>query len=516
MRHRAIDRTMSHVSHRSLSYRCPLQAQTPGLSGASIEDITLQTAHINAGKAQVPSRTNRKKGASGIGAELRLRGRGVLHNVVQTPISSLAPAQRNPRKHSAQQIHRLAAGISAHGFLVPILIDPSGTVVLGHGRLQAARQLGLTTVPTITVAGMSAAQLRAFAIAENRLSDLATWDNDLLRQELIELIDLKIDIEDTAFSTGEVDILLDNAELRELDREDVPLPPPAPTPITRPGDLWHLNGHRLYCGDATEPESYRVLMRDAKADVVFTDPPYNVPVDGHVSGLGKVRHREFVMGAGEMSPAQFVRFLTTIFALLARHGRRGSIHYVCCSWHHLHEFLTAGYEAYSSLKNLCVWNKENAGMGSFYRSKHELVLVFQGGAGRFQNNVRLGADGRYRTNVWDYPGQNGFRAGRMDELAMHPTVKPLAMVADALRDCSKRGDLVLDPFVGSGTTILAAERTGRIAAAMEIDPAYADVCIQRWQAATQGPAVLEGDGRTFEQIRAARSSDHAASWQEVE
>ena len=335
----------------------------------------------------------------------------------------------------------------------------------------------------------------------------------MLRQELADLIELQVDIEETAFSTGEVDIRLDGGNGQDSSQDDVPAPLPEATSVSREGDIWRLDGHRLMCGDATQPDAYRRLLGDLKASVVFADPPYNVPVDGHVGGLGNVRHREFTMASGEMSPAQFMRFLATVFALLGRHSRRGSIHYICCSWHHLHEFLAAGYEAYSAFKNLCVWNKDNAGMGSFYRSKHELVLVFQSGVGRFQNNVRLGAEGRYRTNVWDYPGQNSFRKGRMDELAMHPTVKPLALVADAIRDCSKRNDLVLDPFSGSGTTILAAHRTGRIAAAMEIDPAYVDVAIKRWQDMAKLEAVLEGDGRTFEEVRAARLGDDSASSQ---
>jgi DNA modification methylase len=342
----------------------------------------------------------------------------------------------------------------------------------------------MTEVPTLTVSGLTSSQIRAFAIAENRLSDLAGWDYDLLRLEFRQLIDLEIDIEQTAFSTGEVDILLDNADDTQCPEDDV-LPSISEGPVvSREGDLWRLGPHRLLCGDATSGSAFKLLLGKHVASAVFADPPYNVPIDGHVSGLGRVKHREFAMARGEMSSAQFADFLTTVFRHLASHSHRGSIHYICMDWRHLREVLAAGYGVYSDFKNLCVWNKDNAGMGSFYRSKHELVLVFQSGSGRFQNNVALGATGRYPTNVWDYPGMNSIREGRMEELAMHPTVKPLALVADAIRDCCKRQDLVLDPFAGSGTTILAAHRTGRVCAAMEIDPAYVDVAIRRWEAIT--------------------------------
>ena len=425
-------------------------------------------------------------------------------NVMQVAIDALILNPKNARKHSDEQIRRLESCIRTHGFLVPLLIDDSRNVVLGHGRLLAARKAGMTEVPTLIVSGLTATQVRTFAIAENRLSDLASWDNDMLRLEMRDLLDLEVNIEDTAFSTGKVDILLDGAGHQGSADDDV-VPALAPgEPVTRKGDLWLLGPHRLMCGDATNAADYERLLENLKANVVFTDPPYNVPIDGHVGGLGKIKHREFAMASGEMSSEQFTRFLTTVFALLARHSRRGSIHFICMDWRHLREVLAAGHEVYSDFKNLCVWNKDNAGMGSLYRSKHELVLVFQNGAGRFQNNVSLGATGRYRTNVWDYPGINTLRNGRMDELAMHPTVKPLALVADAIRDCSRRNDLILDPFAGSGTTILAARRTGRVAAAMEIDPGYVDVAIQRWENATNTPATLVGSAETFVDVRAAR------------
>ena len=448
--------------------------------------------------------SSRRQYASGLVAgDKPLFAGGLLPSVVLLPLDTLVLNPANARKHSREQLHRLEACIGTYGFLVPVLIDEVRNVVLGHGRVAAARQLGMKEVPTLTVTGLSREQVRAFAIAENRLSDLATWDYDKLRIELASLIEFEVDIENTAFSTGEADIILDGGG-HQNDRDD-DLPSAALGPaVSRPGDLYLLGQHRLLCGDATLAGSYKVLLGDLKASVGFADPPYNVPIDGHVGGLGKVKHRDFPMAVGEMSAAEFTEFLETVFTRLAAYSHQGSIHFICMDWRHLREVLDAGYEAYTELKNVCVWNKDNAGMGSFYRSKHELVLVFQNGSGRFQNNVRLGASGRYRTNVWDYPGMTSIGKGRSEELGMHPTVKPLALVADAIRDCSRRNDLVLDPFAGSGTTILAAHRTGRVAAAIELDPLYVDVTIARWERATKIPATLAGSGQTFAEVRAER------------
>lgn len=435
----------------------------------------------------------------------KLLAGNLLTSVVLLSVEALALNPRNARKHSIEQIRRLRACIEKFGFLVPVLIDESRNVVLGHGRLMAARQLEMKEVPTLTVSGLTENQIRAFAIAENRLSELGEWDYDMLRIEFAELLNLNVDIEETAFSTGEVDLLLDGPGTRSKD-DDEPLPLIEKEPVSREGDLWLLDQHRLLCGDALRADNYSLLLGGKKAGLVFSDPPYNVPIEGHVGGLGRVRHRDFPMGSGEMTTEQFTHFLTISFQHLTQHSRRGSIHYICMDWRHLKEILAAGQEVYSELKNLCVWNKDNAGMGSLYRSKHELILVFQNGLARLQNNVNLGVNGRYRTNVWDYPGMSSTRKGRMQELAMHPTVKPLALIADAIRDCSKRKDVVLDPFVGSGTTILAAHRTGRVAAAMELDPLYVDVAIRRWEIATGIPAVLVGSGESFKEVQASRSS----------
>jgi DNA modification methylase len=273
-------------------------------------------------------------------------------------------------------------------------------------------------------------------------------------------------------------------------------------PVCLPDDVWLAGGHRITCGDARDAAVYERLMQQEQAFMAFTDPPYNVRISGHVGGRGRTKHREFAVASGELSSSQFKAFLEQTLGLCAQHSVDGSIHYVCMDWRHSGELLTAGHAVYDELKNICVWVKTNAGQGSFYRSQHELVFVFKNGAAEHLNTFELGQHGRTRTNVWNYAGVNSFRAGRMDELQMHPTVKPTALVVDAMKDCSKRGSIVLDAFLGSGTTLVAAEQIGRRAYGIELDPAYVDVSIERWQRLTKRDAILEGTSLTFDEIRA--------------
>ncbi len=299
--------------------------------------------------------------------------------------------------------------------------------------------------------------------------------------------------------------MIEEVQHKKNDRAD--LVPPLATDgsnCIRPGDVFKVGRHRLMCGDARSADDFHQLMGSRKACMVSTDPPYNVRIDGHVSGLGKVRHREFAMASGEMTAASYVAFLKDVLWNLAVVSKDGSIHFICIDWRHVEDLLAAAREVYSELKNICVWNKTNAGMGSLYRSKHELVCVFKKGKAPHTNNIELGRHGRYRTNVWDYAGVNTFGAERDAALAMHPTVKPVAMVADAILDCSRRGDVVLDCFAGSGTTIMAAERTGRRAHAMELDPAYVETAIRRWQDYTGETAIHTGTGLTLDLLRDQR------------
>lgn len=418
------------------------------------------------------------------------------------PCAQVNLAGSNPRKHPKSQIKKLAESISRFGFVVPLIVDEENYVIAGEGCLLAARQLGLPEVPTICMSDLSASDKTALRVALNRLAELSEWDDECLKLELETLLaDPAYPIEITGFEVADIDALLLPAELAER-LEEVPEPPAAPVSLL--GDLWTIGNHRVLCGDATDPAALERLMAGKTASMVFIDPPYNVPIGGHVSGRGKVKHREFVMGAGEMSDAEFAGFLAKVFKALTNVSADGSIHFVCMDWRHMREVLTAGDQAYTDLKNVITWVKGNAGMGSFYRSQHELIFVFKSGLAPHINNFGLGGK-RYRTNVWNYAGANGFRKGREEDLAAHPTVKPIAMVADAIKDCSRRGDIIVDSFLGSGTTALAAHRTGRIGYGIELDPAYVDLIVSRIEKET-GEKAVSADGLTFAETKVLRSA----------
>lgn len=413
-------------------------------------------------------------------------------------LADCRPLGRDTRRHSPQQVRKLAASIERFGFVLPILVDAGQRVIAGWGLVLAARQLGFAQVPAVSVVDLSEPELRMLRLALNRLAEDSKWDGDALRLEFADVLEIapQIELETSGFETGEIDILLDGCGIDEED--DLPELEEEAAPTTRVGDLWHLGEHCLYCGDALQADSYARVLGSDTADMMFSDPPYNVRIEGHASGLGAVKHRNFAMASGELSPGEFQAFLKTSLDLAARHSKDGTIHFVCMDWRHLREVLAAGYEVYGRLQNLCVWNKSSAGMGSLYRSKHELVLVFKVGRGAHINNVALGRHGRNRTNVWEYVSQNALRRGGKSKLALHPTVKPVAMVADAIRDCSNRGSLILDPFSGAGTTLIAAERTGRRARLIELNPQFVDVSIERWQRLTGGAAHHAVSGKLFE------------------
>ena len=429
-----------------------------------------------------------------------------MHSIEELPPASLRPYARNPRRHSAKQIRQIADSIRTFGFTNPVLISDDGEIIAGHGRVEAALQLQMASVPVLRLSHLSEAERRAYVIADNKLALNAGWDQELLALELQGLIDLDFDVTLTGFSLAETDLALD--ALRESDEaqtgpEDV-IPKVQKASVSRPGDLWSLGRHRLLCGDARKPEDYGRVLAGKTADLIFTDPPYNVPIDGHVTGLGRIRHREFAMGVGEMSEAEFTSFLTETLGGAAKVCRDGAIAFVCMDWRHIAELIAAGKAVFFEMKNLCVWAKTNGGMGTFYRSRHELIAVFKVGDGPHTNTFGLGESGRYRTNVWEYPGASSLGRGRDEALAMHPTVKPAALVADAIRDCSRRGELVLDPFAGSGTTLIAAEVCGRKAALIEYDPLYCDTIIRRYEALTGKPAVVAESDETFEAVTAER------------
>ncbi|MCW1401612.1 site-specific DNA-methyltransferase [Novosphingobium sp. MW5] len=428
------------------------------------------------------------------------------HKLVHLDPSCLKPHPDNPRTHSKEQVRKIAASIRRFGFRNPVLVDDENRVIAGHGRLLAAAELKLASVPVIQLSGMSEAERRAYIIADNRLAECAGWDEARLASELaaIASFDPEFDLALTGFDGGALERLLEQAISGPAGADSEPeIDPDAPL-VSRTGDIWILGNHRLVVGDARDPAVLDVLMVGERAQMVITDPPYNVPINGHVCGLGKVRHAEFAMAAGEMNSSQFQAFLEATLGNMARFSRDGSIHFVFMDWRHMKEILAAGDAVYDELKNLVVWNKDNGGMGAFYRSKHELVFVFKKGKAKHVNNFELGQHGRYRTNVWDYPGISSVGHDRDDQLTMHPTVKPVALIADAIRDCSKRGGIVLDAFGGSGTTLIASEETGRKARLVEFDPRYADVTIRRWQAMTGKPAIHEGSGVPFDDLQGRR------------
>ncbi|WIG52187.1 MAG: DNA methylase N-4/N-6 [Afipia sp.] len=421
-------------------------------------------------------------------------------------LSSLKQNTRNARTHSKKQISQIASSIRTFGWTQPILADDQGNVIAGHGRLAAALELKLRTAPVIYCNGLTEIQKRALAVADNKIAANAGWDREILAAELGELAtllpEINLDLQITGFEAAEIDNLMMDFVDRESEPADI-IPDVEARAVSRTGDLWELGNHRLLCGDSRNADHLKALMGEDHAAMVFTDPPYNVRI-GSVQGRGKIKHREFAAASGEMSRAEFTEFLARWMLVVARYTEDGAIVFCCMDWRHLAECLAAGEEAFTELKNIIAWVKSNAGQGSFYRSQHELILVFKNGDAPHQNNIELGKHGRSRSNVWQYAGVNSFRKDRLSDLAVHPTVKPVALVADAMRDCSRRGDIVLDPFMGSGTTILAAEKVGRKAFGIEIDPRYVDVAIRRWQDFTKRDAILESTGQTFEEVATER------------
>lgn len=404
-------------------------------------------------------------------------------NIEYRPTSSLTPYINNARIHPRKQLEQIKLSIKTNGFTNPILADKAGVIIAGHGRLIAARELGLESVPVIELATLSDAQVRALRLADNKIALNSGWDVDLLRLELGELRsnDIEVDLGSTGFSSGEIDVLLNP----KADPDDDAIPAALAEPETKPGDIWELGDHLVGCGDARDADFLLKLVGpDEKIDCAFLDPPYNVQIQGHANV--KSKHREFAMASGEMDTGAFRSFLADALGNCIRVSRGGAVHFVCMDWRHLEDLRAAADDLYGAQLNLCVWNKSNAGMGSLYRSKHELVSVYRVGDAAHFNAVELGRHGRNRTNVWDYASVNTFQGSKRGDLDLHPTVKPTALVADSIQDVTRPGELVLDVFLGSGTTLIASERTGRRFRGVELDPAYVDVAIERWVAMTGG------------------------------
>jgi DNA modification methylase len=406
-------------------------------------------------------------------------------------LTVLHPYPGNARIHSKGQIKKIADQVVGIGWINPIITDEHGMILSGHGRYQAALLAGLTHVPTIQIPGLTEAEKRSHILADNRLSDESAFSKAQLKIELAGLIELGDDLSFTGFDTLEIDNVLSFDDPGPSD--NVHLPDEGAKPVARLGDLYHIAKHRLVCGDARDITCYERLLGDERAQLIFTDPPYGCKITGNVSGLGQVKHEDFVMGAGEQSLPEFAQtLLRPAFRCMAASVAPGAIAFICTDWRaapHLHD---AAQGVFHEQKNLIAWVKTNSGMGTFYRSGHELIFVYKVSAGTHINNFGLGQGGRHRSNVWTYAGANTFRKGRMDDLAAHSTVKPKAMIADALRDCSKRGGIVLDPFLGSGATLAACEMTGRVGRGIELDPKYIDLILKRLAEETGCEPLLDG------------------------
>lgn len=412
-------------------------------------------------------------------------------------ITEIRPDPGNPRTHGKKQIRKLADSIATHGFSTPITINAEGMILCGHGRWQAASLLEMTEVPVIRVTGLSPEAERALALADNRIARDAGWDLDLLKIRIGEIEAAGLNLELTGFAMGEIDLMLTG----QPNSDDNALPTAPVVPVTRVGDIWICGNHRIGCGDLLDGTSLQSLMAGDVADAVIADAPYNVPINGFANAHG--RHAEFAMASGEMSPSQFRKFLCGALKAMIAHSRDGAVHYLFMDWRHIDDLIRIGRRHYGAFLNLCVWNKSNAGMGSLYRSKHELIAVFRVGGEPHFNAVELGRHGRNRSNVFDYASVNTGAGSRREDLDLHPTVKPVALVADAICDVTRRGEIVLDGFLGSGTVLIACERTGRRARGLEIEPAYVDIAIKRWIAVTGQEPVLEATGETFSTRRKA-------------
>ena len=429
-------------------------------------------------------------------------------------LAALKPHSRNVRKHPVGQIRLLVKSIQQFGVTAPPLIDETDTILAGSARVLAAEKAGLDEIPVRVGRDLSPAQKRAYILLDNRSHDLSGYDRPALADELKDLTSLLategLDFELTGFEPAEVDALFADLVDQPGDLDET-LPELSEDAVSRPGDLWVLGGkHRLLCDDARHAD-YARLMQGNLAKMIFADVPYNIDVTKAV-GRGRTKHRNFVMAAGEMSPVEFTIFLGQTLGLAAKSTANGALCYLCIDWRHQREMLDAGAAVFNSdLKALIVWAKTTPAQGSLYRSQHELIYVYKNGDAPHLNNIELGKHGRNRSNVWNYPGANAFRSGRMADLAAHPTTKPIPLVADAIRDCTRRGDLILDPFLGSGTTILAAEKVGRLGYGIEIDPVYVDVAARRWMMVTKTDVILDGTNKTFEEIAAERANERRSA-----
>ena len=425
--------------------------------------------------------------------------------IENVPHGSIHPNPNAPKKSNRKSRRSLAASIRRFGIKGAILVDAdTNMIVAGNGLHEAAGDVGMDEVPIMRVSFANDAERRAFILAHNKLAEESSWDMKVVDEELKFLFDQKYDFEVTGFSTNDLDFAI--VTKPDPASDVIELPNPFARAVTRLGDLWHVGPHSFYCGDSLDPASYEAVLGGAMADMVLSDPPYGVAVSGHVSTTNK--YREFAMMSGKQTSAELTSFFRRVFRNCVQFTRTASIHFHFIDWRHVREMIDAGDGVYTELKNICVWDKQSGGLGAMYRSQHEFVCVFKAGRGRHVRNFATGDKGRFRTNIWRYDGQAQFGKGRTEQLNSHPTPKSVAMVIDAIRDCSNTGDLILDPFCGSGTTAVSAHHAGRRCATIEIDPLYVDGALRRLSKVS-GEPILHADGRSFEAIAAVRASEEA-------
>ena len=412
--------------------------------------------------------------------------------------------KNNAKKHPESQVQQIISSITKFGFNNPILIDENNEIIAGHGRFMAAQVMNLETVPTVKLSHLTDAQKRAYRLADNKIAENGGWNKELLSLEIKDLEKICLNdnfvIQDIGFNDAELDSIVNFTDTKPINPKTNAVPfIPEDEIISKPGDIWQLSKHRIICGDSLNPETFAKLFENDKADMILQDPPYNVKIDGHVCGSGIIKHKEFAMASGEMTADEFTQFLMNNFALCKQYSNNGSLHYNFMDWRHVLEITTAGKNIFDKFINMCVWVKTSGCMGSLYRSQHELCFIFQNGKGSHNNNVQLGKYGRYRTNVWQYAGVNTFGKHKQDGI-MHPTVKPIEMLKDAILDVSKRGDIVLDSFLGSGSTLIACQQSGRICYGIEYEPLYIDTTIRRFQNLFGIDAINLSIDKTYNEI----------------
>lgn len=418
-------------------------------------------------------------------------------------IASLKGLKKRVRRSDVEQVERVARSIAKLKQAVPILIDQSGTIINGHIVAQAMSELGESEVWCAVIEHLDEDECNLLHVALNRTAETGSFDIEALGELCIEFDDLGFDLGVTGFSLPELDIIM-TPSMGDAQEEEAPVDLPK-FAVSQLDDLWILGEHKLLCGDATDPDAYMVLLEGELADVIFTDMPWNIPIKGFASGLGKTKHQDFVQGAGEMSEDEFIAFACDFHELGAKHLVKGGMFYSCIDFRSVHIIMAAGMASGLRHLNTAVWNKGSGGMGMLYRNAHEFVVIFCNGQKPALNNIQLGKHGRDRTNVWSYPGANRKGSSANKALALHPTSKPTELVRDALLDVTKPGDLVLDMFMGSGTTIMAAESSGRRARGIELDPIYVDVIIKRWEQATGGTAIHAETGLSLAELAEMRA-----------